>query len=376
MKQLIVLLMIAFVLLILTGCWDEHEIGEVNYVTTIGIDYKDEKYIMYVQLLDFSNVAKTEGGKSGQPVPLYIGTGSGRTINDAIFDLYRTSQQTMNWSHIGAIIYSESVLEKGIKKVEESLKKNGEFRYTPWMFGTKESIEKILSSTGFFQLPPLYTILYKPTDTYYQYSYIKPMRLHKFISIYNEPGGTALLPSISINETDWKESVTEPKTKSTLKINGAFPVSEGKYKEWLSYEELTGLRWTQKNIKNTPVDIIEDNKIKGVVRITSPSVKINVVRDGEKFHFNIHVDAKGTLTDLEEHLSSKKIEELVTKQIEAEIRSTYQNGIDKEIDVYSLKNILFHDRVKPQQLKDYTLSANSIKNVTVNFLLENRGLYD
>ncbi|MFS0883579.1 Ger(x)C family spore germination C-terminal domain-containing protein, partial [Metabacillus niabensis] len=117
-------------------------------------------------------------------------------------------------------------------------------------------------------------------------------------------------------------------------------------------------------------------KIKGVVRITSSSVKINAVRDGEKFHFNIHVDAKGTLTDLEEHLSSKKIEELVTKQIEAEIRSTYQNGIDKEIDVYSLKNILFHDRVKPQQLKNYTLSTNSIKNVTVNFLLENRGLYD
>lgn len=364
------------VLLILTGCWDEREIGEVNYATTIAIDYKDEKYIIYVQILDFSNVAKTEGGKMGQPVPLYIGNGSGRTINDAIFDLYRTSQQTMNWSHIGTIIYTESVLEKGIKKVEESLKKNGEFRYTPWMFGTKESIEEILSSTGFFQLPPIYTILYKPTDTYHQYSYIKPMRLHKFASIYNEPGGTALLPSISIDETDWKESTTEPKTKNTLKINGAFPVSEGSYKEWMSYEELIGLRWTQTNTKNTPVNIIEDNEIKGVVRITSPSVKINVVKDGGNFHFNIHVDAKGELTDLEEDFSSKKIEELVTKQIKKEIRSTYLNGIDKEIDVYNLKNILFHDGVKPQQLKDYTLSANSIKNVTVNFLLENKGLYN
>ncbi|MFS0883563.1 Ger(x)C family spore germination protein, partial [Metabacillus niabensis] len=283
MRQLIILL-ITLILLILTGCWDEQEISDVNYVSTIAIDYKDEKYIIYVQILDFTNVAKTEGGKSGQPVPLYIGKGSGRTFNDAIFNLYRTSQQTINWSHIGAIIYTEPVLEKGIKKVEESLKKNGEFRYTPWMFGTKESIEKILSSTGFFQLPPIYTILYKPTDTYHQYSYIKPMRFHKFISIYNEPGGTALLPSISIDETDWKESTTEPKTKNTLKINGAFPVSEGNYREWLSYEELIGLRWTQTNIKNTPVDIIDNNKIKGVVRITSSSVKINAVRDGEKFH--------------------------------------------------------------------------------------------
>lgn len=376
MKQLMVIPLIGFVLLILTGCWDEYEIEGVNFVSAIAIDYKDEKYIIYAQILDFSNVAKSEDGKSGQPIPLYIGNGSGHTINDAIFDLYRTSQKTVNWSHIGAIIYTESILEKGIKKVEESLKKNGEFRPTPWMFGTKESIEKILSSTGFFQLPPIYTILYEPTDAYNQYSYIKPMRLHKFTSIYSEPGGTALLPSISIDENDWKELTTEPKTKNTLKINGAFPVSEGNYREWMSYEELIGLRWTQTKIKRTPVDIIEDNEIKGVVRITSPSVKINVVRDGEKFHFNIHVDAKGELTDLEEHLSSKKIEELVTKQIEKEIRFTYQNGIDKEIDVYNLKNILFHDRVKPQQLKNYTLSTNSIKNVTVNFLLENRGLYD
>ncbi|MFS0883185.1 Ger(x)C family spore germination C-terminal domain-containing protein, partial [Metabacillus niabensis] len=117
-------------------------------------------------------------------------------------------------------------------------------------------------------------------------------------------------------------------------------------------------------------------KIKGVVRITSSSVKINAVRDGEKFHFNIHVDAKGEIKDLEEHLSSEKIEELVTKQIEKEIKSTYQNGIDKEIDVYNLKNILFHERVKPEQLNDYPLSSNSIKNITINFLLENRGLYN
>lgn len=106
------ILIICFILLFQTGCWDEKEIGEVDYITTLGIDYKDENYIIYVQMLDFSNVAKQEVSKVSQPAPLYIGKSSGKNINDAVYNLYLTTQQQVNWSHVGAIIYSESVLKK------------------------------------------------------------------------------------------------------------------------------------------------------------------------------------------------------------------------------------------------------------------------
>ncbi|GGA43445.1 MULTISPECIES: Ger(x)C family spore germination protein [Psychrobacillus] len=370
------ILIICFILLFLTGCWDEKEIGEVDYITTLGIDYKDENYIIYVQMLDFSNVAKQEVSKVSQPATLYIGKSSGKNINDAVYNLYRTTQQQVNWSHVGAIIYSESVLKKGIENVEQSLIKHGDFRYTPWMFGTTESIEEILSTTGFFQLPPLYTILYKPNDMYKIYSYIEPMRMHRFISEYKEPGGTALLPSLTINETDWKQSVEEPKSKKVLQINGAFPVSNGTYKEWLSYEEIAGLRWTQTQTQSTPVDIVIGDEIKGTVRIMKPSAKVDLIRKGNDFHFNINVEAEGTLIDLEDQLSLKKIQELVSKQIEKEIRTTYLKGIDKDADVYNLKNVLFHDRIKPEQLNDYPLTADSLNKITVNFILKSKGAYE
>ena len=375
MKQFKVILLIGFSFL-LTGCWDSHEIEEIEFATSIGIDYRDEKYLIYAQTLDFTNVAKQESGKPAEPAPLYIGKGSGHTIIDAIDDLYRHLQQPMKWPHRGAIIYPESVLQQGLEKVEQGLKRYGEFRYTPWMFGTKGSIEKILSVTGFFHLPPIYTILYNPTNIYDVYSYIEPMRMHKFISIYKEPGGTVLLPSIDIDETDWKETVQTPKPKITLKINGVFPVNQGKYKEWLSYRDIIGLRWLQTATNHTPVEIIEDNKTKGIVRITDPSFKINVVKNGESVHFNIIVEAKGALRDLQEPLSSKKIEVLVAKQIEKEIRSTYKNSINKKVDVYNLKNLLFHHRVKPSQLKNYPLTTDSLKEIKVKFHLESRGVFN
>ena len=50
-----------FLLLTLTGCWSRYEVQNMNYATAVGIDYVDGQYTLYVQLLDFSTVAKLEG---------------------------------------------------------------------------------------------------------------------------------------------------------------------------------------------------------------------------------------------------------------------------------------------------------------------------
>ncbi|GGJ74474.1 Ger(x)C family spore germination protein [Virgibacillus salexigens] len=370
-------ILLIVLLIILTGCWDERQISEVNYITTLGIDYQEDNYIIYVQMLDFSNVAKQESGKTSERTPLYIGKATGKTINDAVNNLYRTSQQVVNWAHIGAIIYSDAILEKGVTDAEQSLRKNGQFRYTPWMFGTKESVEEIMSLSGFYQLPPVYTILYKPLDMFNEYSYIAPLRMHKFVSIYKEPGGTAILPSISINDKSWKESKEDIKPKQTLEINGVFPVNDGKSKEWLSFKEVPGLRWTQEDTNNTTIDILtEDNVKKGSVRILEPTVKFIIKRGNKNFQFNIQLKASGSVTDLEEQLPMKEIENLVRQQMKKEIRETYEIGVEKGVDLYNIKNKLFHDRVKPDQLQNYSLTKEKLNRITVDFHLETEGVYE
>lgn len=37
-----------------------------------------------------------------------------------------------------------------------------------------------------------------------------------------------------------------------------------------------------------------------------PSAKVDLIRKGNDFHFNINVEAEGTLIDLEDQLSLKK----------------------------------------------------------------------
>nr|WP_144928765.1 Ger(x)C family spore germination protein [Paenibacillus bovis] len=360
---------------ILSGCWDETQIAEVNYATAIGIDYVDEKYILYVQMLDFSNVAKPDSNKQIEDPPLFIGKSSGRTFNEAINNLYKTSQQPFYWGQIGAIIYSESVLENGIDKVQQAIQRNGEFRYTPWMFGTKDSLRKMLGVSGFFHLPPIYTILYSPKDSYEIYSYIRPLLMHKFISIYKDPGGTAILPSITIDDNSWKELATGEKTKDTLKINGGFQISGNTYLGWLSYDELKGLRWMEAGTKMTPVQIIEDGKQLGVVEITKPRREIHIERDGTDAIFQFTVNAKGKLVDLEEEQSQTKIEKLAEKQIKEDILTTYEKALEKDIDIYNLKSKLFRNGMKPEHLKEFKLSQDTIRKIDVTVHLESKGIY-
>ncbi|MCM3713308.1 Ger(x)C family spore germination protein [Alkalihalobacillus oceani] len=364
--------------LLLSGCWNAKELGEESYVTAIGIDFHDGRYTIYTQLLDFSSIVTQENNKAAEPIPLYIGEVSGRTINDAIFDLYRTSQIPINWAHIGTIVYSESVLEHGLEEVHESLQKNGEFRYTPWVFGTKNSIREILTITGFFQLPPLYTILYSPEKMFDMNSYIEPKRLHTFIAEYKEAGKISLLPSISINKTQWSQSAKALEPKNTLIIDGAFPIDsqKGLAKEWLSFAELVGKRWLLDTADNIPLDFYEGGEIKGSVNVTDTKGEVEVTTNGNKAEFTVTVKASGSLTDLEEDLSLDTIEQLITRQIEEEIRQTYNKAIEKEADVYYVKNKLFHQGTKPDKLNEYMLDNDSLKQITVDFHLRSKGPYN
>ncbi|WP_284141335.1 Ger(x)C family spore germination protein [Virgibacillus sp. LDC-1] len=375
--QWIKLLIVACVFFLLAGCWDEKEIGEVDYATVMGIDYKDDQYKLYVQLLDFANVAKQEGVKQTQPAPIYIGKSSGSTLNEAINQLVETSQQVLNWGHVGAVVYSEAALKNGLEKIEQSMRRSGEFRNSAWMYGTKEPIEELLSIPGFFNTPPLYTILYKPKDFYKEYSYIKPNRMYNFVSIYKDPGGTSLLPSLSIDRDDWTEAVVQNETKKTLKINGVFPIEyDGKYTDWLDKDEIPGLKWVGADIQKSPLKLEKDGKKIGSVEVERPKSKIKQIRGGTAPIFEIEIKAEGSVEDLITSLSEREIVKQAKEEIEKEIRKTYETAVEKQVDIYNFKNELFRNGMSPRKLKDVHLTKESLGKVKVYFTLESMGIYE
>nr|WP_231571358.1 hypothetical protein [Paenibacillus sp. VKM B-2647] len=69
-------------LVITTGCWNIKEIQNISYATAIGFDYRDGKYIVYLQLIDFSSVAKLEGQQKSREAPVWVGKGTGASFTE------------------------------------------------------------------------------------------------------------------------------------------------------------------------------------------------------------------------------------------------------------------------------------------------------
>src|SRR5690606_25120406 len=133
---------VILLLLTLTGCWSRYEVQNLNYATALGIDYQNDQYILYVQLLDFSTVAKLEGQQKAEQPPVWVGKGEGSSFTEAANDLYITSQQRLNFGQISAILFSERMLQANkVGEVLELINRYREIRYLSWMFSTSEPIE-------------------------------------------------------------------------------------------------------------------------------------------------------------------------------------------------------------------------------------------
>lgn len=100
-KKTCILLCIAL-LFLLTACWGSKDVQNIAYVTAIGFDYENGKYISYVQVLNFTNIAKGEKTEVGKNVPTWIGKGEGITVTESLSNIYSTSQLRIFWGHVKA----------------------------------------------------------------------------------------------------------------------------------------------------------------------------------------------------------------------------------------------------------------------------------
>src|SRR5690606_16754685 len=145
-----------------------------------------------------------------------------------------------------------------------------EYRRTPWVFGTSESIHDIFSTGGFFGESPLSSILHEPEGIYSQSSTIKPIQFHRFISYFFEPGCTTIVPTLSINKVEWKEgSEVEPK----LMISGAIFLKNKVFQSNIPLKELSGLRWVQEGSKRAGISVPSDTDASLQIVFREPKVK-------------------------------------------------------------------------------------------------------
>ncbi|SDX11784.1 Ger(x)C family spore germination protein [Paenibacillus sp. CF384] len=354
------------VTLLLTGCWDYKNIEEVLYATAIGYDYNKGKTIVYVQIVSLSSATNAEQGSSGGGQPqIWVGRGVGRTPSEAAGDLYSTAQRKIEWSHIRSVLISDRMLRHMGPNGLDSYQRYREFRYSSWVYATKEPVDKVLKAQSFFTLSPLTTSMQSPRDSHSQRSIYPMLTFQELMLGMLDPGYTTTIPALALDTEKWSND--QNKRDPHLKIEGVFVMDETKAQGYIPEKKMMGLRWFQPDMIRTPVLVAN-----GVVSMEKAKSKIKFTKRGDEVLFTIDVSTHGNIVEwLSEEGDESAVVGEVSANIAREIRETYETNINKGIDLYNFRHHLFQGRVK--NWKTIKIDESSLKAVNVKVYIDHAG---
>lgn len=368
-------LLVSLLSLPLSGCWDIKDLQEINYVTALGFDIEDEEIVIYGQFLDFASVVKTESGSKGT-IPVWIGKGKGKTLIDAIDELYRTSQLRIFFGHVNAIVFGEKLLRdrSAMNQVEQFQGRFHELRFTPWVFSTKDPIEKILSTTSVFEFSPRVSILNQPLETYRQRSVFRPMSMRRFALEMNEPSNTTLLPTIALTNTNWSKAL---RPQEMLEINGAYAMRDEKVLGWLPIENMLGLSWVEPSSYRGPLILSSGGEVEAALILEQPKITIHPSVRGGKPKFKMKVALTGSIVMLLQPKSESELEEEAAREVELQIQELYDEGLKHEADLLNLETALYRKMNREwKMLRDrgaLKLTPESLTDIEVSVKIKRTG---
>ncbi|WP_178023737.1 Ger(x)C family spore germination protein [uncultured Paenibacillus sp.] len=340
------------IILLLTGCWDLKEAQHINFVTALGVDYMEGRYIIYAQLLDFADIAKQEGKVETGSGNVWIGKGEGKTIDEALSSLYPASQQQTLWTHVRAIVFSKALLDNRLPESVNGLIQTRDLRYTPWVFGTDKEIPDIFSSISLLNESVLNSELLDPEEIFRQYSFIQPIRVINLMDGVKEPAVTKMLPLISWTDEVWK---AEGKPAPQVRLVGAYAIAQGKNRGLIDSSMLQGARYVafKKMIKYPVSMIMEDGSPVTLIIIHSdPDIRIGAGSDHIPVHLRVHIKAYISESGKAGGVTAANIKALAEKKIVQDIRRSFTAAKAKQIDLYNLEEKLYrYDQARWKQLR-------------------------
>lgn len=136
------LILFAFIMLFLTGCWSATEIENHGIVTACGIDLEGDQFKITVHIVESSN-DKQSAGQSN----ITVLTSTGLTIFDAVRNVITYSPKILYWGFNQIFVINKDVFDKGLSCVTDFLIRDYEIRPTTWIAVTDKKASEILEGT-------------------------------------------------------------------------------------------------------------------------------------------------------------------------------------------------------------------------------------
>lgn len=358
-------------LLLLAGCWDTNQPELMYYLHGLGIDYKEEQYEIYAQIVSFTNIAKSE-----QPNPdvtqAEVGIAKGRTFDEAFFNLYQSMDERLFLGHLKFVIFSENIAkENKVETIVNSFIRYRELRYTTWTYITSSPLQEVMLITPIINKSITLSKLSDPFNSYNQSSRIRPIQFRELLIHLDEPSHEAKIPLVKISENWSKEDGPDP----VYSLSG-ISIIEKKYgfKGNLLGDDVKGVQWLMNETNRSDVTVKVENFEELYVTTTVDEVHavIHPIISNNTVQFDIDVQLVVQTNEMLDEQKMISLKKAIERQVKDEINQTFKASLDLGVDIYRLSEILYRKKFKVwkdiEQDGKIPLNESSIQNVNVELI--------
>ncbi|WP_107923981.1 Ger(x)C family spore germination protein [Lysinibacillus parviboronicapiens] len=368
-------LLLLLVVTLLSGCWDVSEPQRMYYIHGVGIDFKDDEYEIFMQIIDFSNVAKSEQ-PNPNPTQAEIGRAKGKTMEEALFKLYRSIDQKVFWGHMTYLILSEEAMKsEHAVPIIDSFLRHRETRYQIWAYCTQESIEEILLITPIIDKSLTASKLSNPLNSDAQESFVEPVNLRKLIIGLNEPSHEVSIPLVTINK-NWQ---TADQSSEETALTGVGILSKDGFKGFIKDDAARGMQWMNNKTKRGQLTFKLDGEERDYLTTTLKKIGVDIhpIVKNDQVTFEIDLKYDVTVNGFKGKISVDQIRKKTIQEVKKEIKATYEEALKKNTDIYNLSEALYREDVKTwkklQKDRKINLTSDTISKIDVHVNKVNPG---
>ena len=331
-------IIILFLLLFLTGCYNYTELNDLAIVTALGIDYHD-KYHVTIQVV---NTKKND--ENNNEFTIY--EADGYTIEDAIKNLSIICPKKIYLSHLEILIYGEEIAKKGINDTIDYLSRDNNIRGDFYVFIAKnneannilkidntsfninsENIKKLNETSSNKTGKSTIITFYELLDTY----------LNNNIEI--------TLPTIELNDE--------------LLMNNLAIFKDDKLAYYLNEENTIIYNILTNKIKETSYKIKCQD---GYIDVLINHLKTNFKPKKDILNININIEGSISAITCNLDLNDENIK-IINNKISNQIENNIIIFLNKNKDIIGIKDILYKNKIDNPNIKYNINIKTNITNI-------------
>lgn len=372
--KLLIIFLLSF---ISCSCYNYHELNELAIVSAYGLDIKEDKYLLTVQIISTVKEGSDTNAAGNRSKFLNYDV-EADTIEEAFRNILLESPKKLFTEHLSILVIGDALAKDGIDDILDLAFRDSEFRKQFQVAIAKDDTANNLLKT----ITPLESInaksiseMLKTNSTYL--GTVIPTTYEDLLKVYLSKKEDLYIPAIQIynkGDNDDVDTLKESTINSNVLIAGMGIFKDSKLIDYLEPNESKYLNFLKNKIKNTMVTFKCDKTNLITIEILSSKANINIKNN--KLIFDIRGKANINEINCKMDLTDEKSIKKLQKELNGIIRNNINNMIDKT--VFALKvDVLGYEKIYYQKNYDFYQKNKNDLNiefiVKTNFLIEEKG---